>query len=121
MVLPELTGKLDGIAIRVPTANVSCLDLVATLATATTAAEINAAFKAAAGGPLKGILAVSEEPLVSADFCGDPHSSIVDAMSTLVLPAAGGRFVKVLAWYDNETGFAQRMVDLAKYVGERWS
>lgn len=119
LVLPALKGKLDGIAIRVPTPNVSCLDLVATCATSVTVKGLNGVLKAAAEGELKGILGFSEEPLVSIDYLGDTRSSIVDALSTAVIPGEGGRMIKVLAWYDNETGFSYRMIDLAKYVGER--
>lgn len=113
LVLPELEGKLDGIAIRVPTPNVSCLDLTAVVQRAVTVEAINAALQRAATGPLKGVLRYCEEPLVSCDFLNDPHSSIVDAPST----AANGKLAKVLAWYDNEAGFARRMLDVAKYVG----
>jgi glyceraldehyde 3-phosphate dehydrogenase len=109
-VLPELRGKLDGIALRVPTANVSVVDLVAQLNKKTTAPEINAVFKAAAAGPLKGILSVEEAPLVSIDFRGNAHSSIVDAAYTKVID---GDFVKVMSWYDNEWGYSSRCVDLA--------
>lgn len=119
LVLPELKGRLDGIAIRVPTPNVSCLDLVAVCGKQTTAKDVNAALKKAADGELKGILAFSGEPLVSIDYLGDVHSSIVDGALTAVIPGEGGKMVKVIAWYDNETGFSQRMIDLAKYVGER--
>ena len=113
-VLPALKGKLDGMAIRVPTPNVSVVDLTAELNKATTEAEINAAIKAAAEGPLKGILGYSSEPLVSIDYNDDPHSSIFDALSTKVLD---GNFVKVLSWYDNEWGFSKRMGDVAAYIG----
>ena len=112
-VLPELKGKLDGIAMRVPTPNVSVVDLAAILEKTTTKEDINAAFKAAAAGPLKGILAVSEEPLVSIDFRGNPHSSIVDAEYTAVM---NGTFIKVLSWYDNEWGYSMRCVDLLRYM-----
>jgi glyceraldehyde 3-phosphate dehydrogenase len=108
-VLPQLKGKLDGIAMRVPTPNVSVVDLVVTVDRKTTADEVNAAFKAAADGPLKGILQFCTEPLVSIDFRGNPHSSIVDAAYTKVMD---GDFVKVLAWYDNEWGYSSRCVDL---------
>ncbi|HEY0195765.1 MAG TPA: type I glyceraldehyde-3-phosphate dehydrogenase [Kofleriaceae bacterium] len=114
-VLPAMAGKLDGQAIRVPTPNVSLVDLTARLERAATAKEINAAFKAAAAGPLKGILAVSEEPLVSSDFNGDLHSSTVDAPLTSVV----GDLVKVMAWYDNEMAYSQRLLDLAKFVAEK--
>ena len=115
-VLPELKGKLDGISMRVPTPNVSVVDLVAELEKPTTAEEINAAFAAAEAGPLKGILHLSQEPLVSIDFRGNPHSSIVDAGYTKVME---GDFVKVLSWYDNEWGYSSRCVDLAKLLGEK--
>lgn len=113
LVLPELKGKLDGMAIRVPTPNVSVVDLVANLSKPTDAAQVNNALKAAADGPLKGILGYSAEELVSIDFNGNPLSSIVDAPSTKVL---GGTMVKVISWYDNETGFSKRVVDLMKFV-----
>jgi glyceraldehyde 3-phosphate dehydrogenase len=112
-VLPQLKGKLDGIAMRVPTANVSVVDLAAILEKPATAKDVNAAFTEAAGGKLKGILQVSEEPLVSIDFRGNPHSSIVDAAYTSVMD---GDFVKVLAWYDNEWGYSTRCVDLLRYI-----
>ena len=110
-VLPELKGKLDGISMRVPTPNVSCVDLVALLGKKVTAEQVNAAFKAAADGPLKGILACSYEELVSIDFKGNPHSSIVDMPYTKVMD---GDFVKVLSWYDNEWGYSNRCVDLLR-------
>jgi glyceraldehyde 3-phosphate dehydrogenase len=110
-VLPELKGKLDGIAMRVPTPNVSTVDLAVLVGRKTTGAEVNAAFAEAAAGPLKGILAVSEAPLVSIDFRGNPHSSIVDAPYTKVMD---GDFVKVLAWYDNEWGYSNRCIDLLR-------
>lgn len=109
LVLPDLKGKLDGLSIRVPTPTVSVVDLVVVMARDLTREEVNAALKAAAEGPLKGVLGYSEEPLVSVDFKGDPHSSIVDAMSTAVI---GGNQLKVLAWYDNEWGFSNRMVEV---------
>ena len=112
LVLPQLEGKLNGMAIRVPTPNVSVVDLVAQLPKEVTVNEINAAMKEAAEGHLKGILAYSEVPLVSADFNGSTYSSIFDAPSTMVI----GDMVKVLAWYDNEFGYANRMVDLALYM-----
>ena len=116
LVLPELKGKLDGYAMRVPTADVSAVDLSAKLRRQTTAEEINAAMKRAADGPLKGILEYCNEPLVSVDFLGNPHSSILDALSTKVM---GGDFVKLLAWYDNEWGYSCRVVDLAILMGSR--
>ena len=116
LVIPEVEGKIDGMAIRVPTPDVSVVDLVAELGTDTTAEAVNEAFRAAADGPLAGILAVSDEPLVSIDFTGNRNSSIVDAESTSVI---AGRMVKVLSWYDNEWGYSERIVDLVRYVGER--
>ena len=110
-VLPALKGKLDGISMRVPTPNVSVVDLVAIVDKKTTADEVNAALKAAANGPLKGIMEFVTEPLVSIDFRGNPHSSIIDSAYTKVMD---GDFVKVLAWYDNEWGYSNRCVDLLK-------
>jgi len=110
-VLPALKGKLDGISMRVPTPNVSVVDLVAILEKRVTAEEINAALKAAADGAMKGIMQFVTEPLVSIDFRGNPHSSIIDAAYTKVLD---GDFVKVMAWYDNEWGYSNRCVDLLK-------
>jgi glyceraldehyde 3-phosphate dehydrogenase len=112
-VLPELKGKLDGFAMRVPTPNVSVVDLAAMLNKTTTAEEVNAALKAAAEGPLKGILAYSTDELVSIDFKGNPNSSIVDAAYTKVMD---GNFVKVLSWYDNEWGYSNRCVDLLRLL-----
>jgi glyceraldehyde 3-phosphate dehydrogenase len=112
-VLPELKGKLDGIAIRVPTPNVSLVDLAAVLDKKSSAAEVNAALKAAADGPLKNYLQISTDELVSVDFKGNPHSSIVDAAYTKVMD---GDFVKVLAWYDNEWGYSNRCVDLLRLL-----
>jgi glyceraldehyde 3-phosphate dehydrogenase len=112
-VLPELKGKLDGFAMRVPTPNVSVVDLVALVDKKTSGEEINAALKESAAGPLKGILEVSDEPLVSIDFKGNPHSSIVDAPYTKVMD---GDFVKVLSWYDNEWGYSSRCVDLLRLL-----
>ena len=114
-VLPSMAGKLDGMAIRVPTPNVSLIDLTVKLAKPATAADVNAAMRAAAAGPLKGILAVSDEPLVSVDYNGDLHSSTVDAALTTAL----GDQVKVMAWYDNEMGYSQRLVDLAAFVAAK--
>jgi len=116
LVLPEVAGRIDGISIRVPTPDVSVVDLVAEVERDTTKEEVNEAFRAAAAGPMKGILGVSEKPLVSIDYTGDPHSSTVDALSTAVMQ---GRMVKVLSWYDNEWGYSSRVVDLVGYVGER--
>ena len=115
LVLPEVAGRIDGMAIRVPTADVSIVDLVAELERDTTEEEVNSAFRSAAAGELQGILGVSEEPLVSIDYTGDPHSSIIDAVSTSVMD---GRMVKVLSWYDNEWGYSSRVVDLVNFVGE---
>jgi glyceraldehyde 3-phosphate dehydrogenase len=112
-VLPELKGRLDGIAMRVPTPNVSVVDLAALVDRKTTTDEVNAAFKAAAEGPLKGILQYSTEPLVSIDFKGNSNSSIVDAPYTKVMD---GDFVKVLSWYDNEWGYSNRCVDLLRFM-----
>ena len=112
-VLPELKGKMDGMAIRVPTPNVSLVDVVFELEKSTTTEELNAALKRAAEGELKGILGYSEEPLVSKDFNGNPHSSIVDGLSTNVM---GGNFAKVLSWYDNEWGFSCRVVNLLEKI-----
>ncbi len=114
LVLPELKGKLDGVAIRVPTKNVSLVDLTFVPGRDTTVEEINGALKAAASGPLKGILAVVEEPLVSIDFNHDPHSSSVDLKATKVLE---GKLVRVASWYDNEWGFSNRMCDTAALFG----
>jgi len=110
-VLPALKGKLDGISMRVPTPNVSVVDLNAILDKKVTAEEINAALKAAADGPMAGIMQFVTEPLVSIDFRGNPHSSIIDAAYTKVLD---GDFIKVMAWYDNEWGYSNRCVDLLK-------
>ncbi|MCX8022220.1 MAG: type I glyceraldehyde-3-phosphate dehydrogenase [Syntrophorhabdaceae bacterium] len=112
-VVPELKGKLDGIAIRVPTPNVSLVDLVVTLTKATTKEEVNKKFREYADGPMKGILFCSDEPLVSCDFNGNPHSSIVDMANTNVI---GGKMVKVLSWYDNEWGFSNRMLELLSFI-----
>ena len=113
LVLPELKGKLDGFAIRVPTPNVSVVDLTCTLKKATDAAAVNAALKAAAEGPLKGILGYSDEELVSVDFNGCPLSSIVDGKNTKVIE---GNMLKILSWYDNEMGFSNRVIDLIKIM-----
>jgi glyceraldehyde 3-phosphate dehydrogenase (phosphorylating) len=115
-VLPELKGKLDGIAMRVPTPNVSVVDLAAVLARKTSTEEVNAALKKASEGSLKGYLQYSEEPLVSIDFRGNPHSSILDAAYTSVMD---GDFVKVLSWYDNEWGYSSRCVDLLRFMVEK--
>src|SRR5215475_12795577 len=115
-VLPDLKGKLDGFAMRVPTPNVSVVDLAAILGRKTTAEEVNAAFKAAAEGPLKGLLEYVTAPLVSVDFRGNPHSSMIDSPYTKVMD---GDFVKVLSWYDNEWGYSNRCVDLLRLMIKR--
>lgn len=115
LVIPELSGKMNGVAMRVPTPNVSLVDLVAELETTVTVAEVNARLKEASEGTLKGILDYCELPLVSIDFKGNPHSSIVDALSTMVID---GRMVKVVAWYDNEWGYSNRVVDTTMYIAE---
>jgi glyceraldehyde 3-phosphate dehydrogenase len=115
-VLPELKGRLDGISIRVPTPNVSVVDLVVQVDRPATAEAVNAAFAAAADGPLSGILHVASEPLVSIDFKGNPHSSIVDASYTSVME---GDFVKLLSWYDNEWGYSSRCVDLVTFLADK--
>ena len=112
LVLPQLEGKLNGMAIRVPTPNVSVVDLVAQLSRTATVEEVNSALKEASDGYLKGILAYCEEPLVSIDFNGSIVSSSVDSLSTMII----GDMVKVLSWYDNEFGYASRMIDLAAYM-----
>jgi glyceraldehyde 3-phosphate dehydrogenase len=114
-VLPRLSGRLDGIAVRVPTANVSLVDLVAAVRARPTREEVNRALREAAEGPMKGILGYSEEPLVSSDYLRNPLSSCVDGLETKV----HGNLVKVLAWYDNEWGYSSRLRDLIKHVGER--
>jgi len=116
LVIPELKGKIDGIALRVPTPDVSFTDLAVVVDKPVTVQEINAAFKAAAEGPMKGILAYTEEELVSSDYIGNPHSCILDAKSTNVVD---GTLVKVSGWYDNEWGYSTRCVDLLQYVGAR--
>jgi glyceraldehyde 3-phosphate dehydrogenase len=116
LVMPELKGKLDGYAMRVPTPNVSVVDLVAVLAKDATAAEINAALKSAANGALKGILGYTEDPVVSTDMLHNPNSSIVDADMTKVI---GGNLAKVVAWYDNEWGYSCRVVDLVKFLADK--
>jgi glyceraldehyde 3-phosphate dehydrogenase len=116
LVIPELEGKFDGFALRVPTPTVSVVDFVAQVEKEVTVDEVNAAYKVAAAGPMKGILGYSEEPLVSMDYKGDPRSSIVDGLSTMVI---GGTLVKVVAWYDNEWGYSVRVVDLAKLMADK--
>lgn len=115
LVLPELKGKLNGFSMRVPTPDVSVVDLVAELEKKVTAEEINKEFKSASEGKLKGILGYTDEPLVSIDFLGCPLSSIIDAQSTMVID---GNFAKIVSWYDNEWGFSCRMIDLIKMVGK---
>ncbi|MGQ9552749.1 MAG: type I glyceraldehyde-3-phosphate dehydrogenase [Anaerolineae bacterium] len=116
LVIPELKGKFDGIALRVPTPTVSLVDFTATVRKPATVESVNAALKAAAEGPMTGILGYCEEPLVSIDFKGNPLSAIVDAESTMV---QGGNFVKVLAWYDNEWGYSSRVADLCKFLMDK--
>ena len=116
LVIPELKGKFDGISVRVPTPNVSLVDVVMNVEKETSTEEVNQTLKAAANGPLKGILAFSEEPLVSIDFKGNSNSSIVDAENTKVI---GGTCIKVLAWYDNEWGYSCRVRDLVKFIAEK--
>ena len=116
LVLPELKGKLNGLAVRVPTPNVSLVDLVVNVSKNTTKEEVNAKLKAAAEGELKGVLQYTDLPLVSKDFNGNPHSSIVDGLSTMVIDE---RMVKVLAWYDNEWGYSKRVIDLIKFISSR--
>ena len=116
LVIPEVKGKIDGIAIRVPTPDVSLTDLAAEVERTVTVEEVNAAFKAAANGPLRGILAYTEEELVSSDYIGNPHSCILDAKSTNVVD---GTLVKVSGWYDNEWGYASRCVDMIRFIGAR--
>ena len=112
-VMPEIKGRLDGISMRVPTPNVSCVDLVVIVDKKTTKEEVNAAFKQAADGPLRNILEYTEAPLVSIDFRGNPHSAILDSLYTHVMD---GDFLKVLAWYDNEWGYSNRCVDLLRFI-----
>ncbi len=116
LVIPDLKGKFDGFSLRVPTPTVSVVDFTADVENATTAEELNAAFREAAAGPMKGILGVSDDPLVSSDFRGDPRSSIIDSALTMVLD---GTMVKVIAWYDNEWGYSCRCADLISYVAAR--
>ncbi len=116
LVIPELKGKFDGFSLRVPTPTVSVVDFTADVRRKTTVEELNAAFRTAAEGPMKGILGVSDEPLVSTDFRGDSRSSIIDADSTMVID---GTMVKVISWYDNEWGYSCRVADLIAYVAAR--
>jgi glyceraldehyde 3-phosphate dehydrogenase len=116
LVIPDLKGKFDGFSLRVPTPTVSVVDFTADVARETTVDELNEAFRAAAAGPMRGILGVSDEPLVSSDFRGDSRSSIIDAASTMVM---GGTMVKVIAWYDNEWGYSCRCADLLAFVAAK--
>jgi glyceraldehyde 3-phosphate dehydrogenase len=118
LVIPELKGKVDGFSLRVPTPTVSLVDFTVELRGETTAEAINDAFRKAGAGPMKGILGVSDEPLVSVDFRGDSRSAIVDSALTMVV-GGSGKFVKVLAWYDNEWGYSCRVADLTKFIAER--
>lgn len=115
LVLPQLKGKLSGMSLRVPTPDVSLVDLVVDLKCPVTVNQINTAFHEAATGPLKGILGITDEPLVSVDFTSDPHSGVIDGLSTMVI---GENKVKILAWYDNEWGYSSRVLDLVKYVAQ---
>ena len=116
LVIPDLKGKFDGMAMRVPTPTVSIVDFVCELAKEATAEEVNAAFKAAAEGPMQGILGYTEEPLVSMDYKGDPRSSIVDGPNTMVM---GGNMLKALVWYDNEWAYSVRIADLIKLMADK--
>ncbi len=116
LVIPELKGRFDGMSLRVPTVTVSVVDFVATIRKEATKEQINQAFKDAVAGPLKGILNYTDEPLVSSDFRGDPHSSTIDGENTMVL---GGNMVKVLAWYDNEWGYSSRVADLTNFISQK--
>jgi glyceraldehyde 3-phosphate dehydrogenase len=116
LVIPELKGRFDGMSLRVPTVTVSVVDFVATVRKETTKETVNDAFKQAAAGSLKGILDYTDEPLVSMDFRGDPHSAIIDGLSTMVV---GGNMVKVIAWYDNEWGYSCRIADLTNFISQK--
>jgi glyceraldehyde 3-phosphate dehydrogenase len=116
LVMPELKGRFDGISLRVPTITVSVVDFVAITEKEASVESVNAAFREAAEGSLKGILDITDEPLVSSDFRGDPHSSIVDGLSTMVL---GGNMIKILTWYDNEWGYSNRVADLVDFVSKK--
>jgi glyceraldehyde 3-phosphate dehydrogenase len=116
LVMPELKGRFDGLSLRVPTITVSVVDFVAITEKETSVEGVNAAFREAAAGPLKGILDITDEPLVSSDFRGDPRSSVVDGLSTMVL---GGNMIKILAWYDNEWGYSNRVADLVDFVSKK--
>jgi glyceraldehyde 3-phosphate dehydrogenase len=114
LVIPSVKGKIDGVSLRVPTADVSIVDLTCTVERATTVEEVNEAFRAAANGALKGVLAVSDEPLVSVDYIGNQNSSTVDSMSTAVID---GTLIHVSSWYDNEMGYSARCVDMIRHIG----
>ncbi len=116
LVIPEVRGRIDGMAVRVPTPDVSLVDIVAEVERATDTAEVNQTMREASAGSMRGILEVSDEPLVSVDYIGNPASSVVDALSTNVID---DRLVKVLSWYDNEAGYSSRVVDLVRFVGQR--
>ncbi|MDK2934048.1 MAG: hypothetical protein PWP27_1858 [Clostridiales bacterium] len=116
LVLPQLAGKFNGYALRVPTPTVSIVDMVIETEKTVTKESVNAALKAAAEGSMKGILGYSEEPLVSIDYKGDPRSSIIDGLSTMVM---GDNMVKVVSWYDNEWGYSNRIVDLVNYIASK--
>ena len=116
LVIPEVKGKIDGVALRVPTADVSVVDLTCTVEKSTSIEAINAAFRAAAGGALKGVLGVSDEPLVSVDYIGNLNSSTVDLALTNVID---GKLIHVSSWYDNEMGYSARCVDLIRYIGSK--
>jgi len=118
LVIPELAGKLDGYALRVPTSTVSVIDLTAEFEKSMTTEELRQAFRDAAAGPMKGILQAVDEPLVSIDFKGDPHSSSIDLPFTLVLGKEKNNFAKIVAWYDNEWGYAVRTADLAAMIAK---
>ncbi len=118
LVIPEVKGKIDGVALRVPTADVSVVDLTCVVERPTTIDEVNGAFRSAAAGPLKGILTVSDEPLISTDYIGDTHSSTIDALSTNVID---GRLVHISSWYDNEMGYSMRCVDLMEFLASQLS
>jgi glyceraldehyde 3-phosphate dehydrogenase len=115
LVIPEVKGRIDGVALRVPTADVSLVDLTCIVDQATTVDEVNDAFRRAADGALRGVLAVSDEPLVSVDYIGNQHSSTVDALSTQVLE---GTMIHVSSWYDNEMGYSARCVDMIRHMGQ---
>jgi len=116
LVIPEVKGKIDGVSLRVPTPDVSVVALTAEVERATTAEEVNAAFREAANGSLRGVLAVSDEPLVSVDYIGNLMSSTIDSLSTSVVD---GKLVNITSWYDNEMGYSARCVDLVSYVGAK--